>query len=112
MNKIRAIKLESSVPANGLNAIAKERTEQIKKHGFNAEHDDQHLNDELSEAATYCLTEDPNDFPTEWDLKWMKQIHSKPYRERLAIAGALIAAEIDRIDRDNTKPEYQHKNFQ
>lgn len=32
-----------------------------------------------------------------WDTNYLKKALKKPYIERLAIAGALIAAEIDRI---------------
>ena len=35
--------------------------------------------------------------PIVWDLKYWSKMCNKPYKKRLIIAGALIAAEIDRI---------------
>jgi hypothetical protein len=32
-----------------------------------------------------------------WDKKRLEHMRSKPYKERLIIAGAFIAAEIDRV---------------
>ena len=38
------------------------------------------------------------DFPTEWQGPVMERAMAKSYKERLIIAGALIAAEIDRLN--------------
>lgn len=85
-------------PGSGLELIAKERMEQIVKHGFDKEHDgnDKHQNGELADAAHFALT--LHGWPEEWDREFADKIAKKPYKERLAIAGALIASEIDRLN--------------
>ena len=95
----------------GIELIAIERTEQIFKHGRTIEKDvKENPNGELSTGASiFCLPdfgcleeEDLMDrLPDEWDRNLCEKIISKPYKERLIIAGALIAAEIDRL---NYKP--------
>ena len=92
----------------GIELIAEERQEQIEKHGYNSDHD----HDEYSEinsndfirtesllrdAAIGCLNADRGEFPAFWDETRVGKICNKPYKERLIIAGALIAAEIDRL---------------
>lgn len=84
---------------NGIDLIKKEREEQIEKHGFDATHDDVFDEWQLKNCAVFALTDDPDFFPTEWDENWMLKIRNKPYKEQLIIAGALIAAEIDRVQR-------------
>lgn len=91
----------------GLQLIAEERQEQIEKHGRTLETDIE-LNDmeELRIAAMALLGQD-NDrvylgkFPSMWGSNICNKMASKPYKERLIIAGALIAAEIDRINKVN-----------
>lgn len=83
----------------GIELITKEREEQIFKHGFDPYHDDQYVGEELQQAASAILTQDWTSWPENWDVSWRDRIHSKPRIEQLTIAGALIAAEIDRIDR-------------
>lgn len=86
---------------SGIEAIAAERRRQIDAEGWTAEHDDQHANGEIAVAAgCYAFTSAigkvnlPVMWP--WDLKWWKP---KDRRADLVRAGALIAAEIDRLDR-------------
>jgi hypothetical protein len=83
----------------GVELIAQERREQVEKHGWTAEHDDQHINEELQQAAAMVLTEDDQYWPEDWDTRWQAQIMRKTPKERLVIVGALIAAEIDRLNR-------------
>lgn len=45
---------------SGIELIAEERQEQIKKHGWNAEHDHLHEDGELKLAAMYALKPHPN----------------------------------------------------
>lgn len=88
---------------NGIESIAAERQRQIEAEGWSAEHDDAHDRDELSAAAA-CYAhfgwvrpsngEAPSEWP--WSPDWWKP---KDRRADLVRAGALIAAEIDRIDR-------------
>lgn len=79
----------------GIEIIAEERKEQIEKHGFNAERDSQYTNDELVDAAMQYLGGDLiGCWPEGWDKKWYKP---GDRIDELKRAGALIAAEIDRL---------------
>lgn len=98
--------------STGVEAIAAERQRQITAEGWSAEHDDNHDSGELSGAgAAYALNaacmlypfngteiEDPTlvGWPARWGITAWKP---KSPREDLVRAGALIAAEIDRLDR-------------
>lgn len=95
----------------GIELIADERREQIEKHGRTVEKDVEFNNrGELVVAAQSLCVEslididDEDDIihfddyrPFGWDEKVWEHMAKKPYKERLIIAGALIAAEIDRI---------------
>lgn len=93
---------------NGIELIAQERREQIEKHGRTIDNDvDQNDAYQLVSAASMLTWVNEEDYdndpdmvcPSDWDVKvWRKMMH-KPYKERLIIAGALIAAEIDRLQR-------------
>ena len=81
----------------GVELIAEERKEQIEKHGYSQRHDNEYLNDELKYASMYAL--EPCAFTAsrfDW-LGFQDKINGKTTIDRLKIAGALIAAEIDRI---------------
>lgn len=86
----------------GIELIAIERQEQIEKHGRSI-HDDVMLNNnyQLSDAASYMIKLYPSDagdfLPKGWNERLFDKMCSKSYKERLIIAGALIAAEIDRL---------------
>lgn len=92
----------------GIELIAEERREQIEKHGRTIAMDvSTNTNGQLSEAAAMlaynennCLDLDEiamDHCPDKWDSDlWNKMVH-KPYKDRLILAGALIAAEIDRV---------------
>jgi len=104
---VRAIKEEI-----GLNAIllVDERKRQIEVEGFNSKNDDNYTAEESPRAAAcYCLSpmykilksNNPVDWPT-WDLTWWKPAKDNSISERkreLIKAGALILAEMDRLDR-------------
>lgn len=113
---------------DGVELVAKERKRQIEKEGWTAEHDDEHDRGELASMAVcyaspfepfvlderqgyYCFIDA---FPTTWDRKWDKRKYFNagfgkleenqdlPVKERirnLVKAGALICAEIDRLQR-------------
>jgi len=83
----------------GIELIAKERKEQIEKHGWDDSHDDKHTDLSLRNCAIYNLTKDDNFWPSNWDVKYKKKMDAKNYKENLIVAGALIAAEIDRLNR-------------
>lgn len=88
----------------GIELIAEERQEQIEKHGF--QNDEDYNLEELKEAAIYTLTLDRDKYPASWEFWFHDKLKAKEnrmaemdfYRERLKIAGALIAAELDRIN--------------
>lgn len=96
----------------GIELIAIERKEQIEKHGRTVEQDvKNNINGELSFAAALLCCPDPpsmgctavNNYscPAKWDIAIWTKIIKKPYKERLIIAGAFIAAELDRINLQN-----------
>ena len=91
----------------GIELISKEREEQLCKHGRTVEGDVEMNNHyQLSEAAGILTCLDTDDLlvnsdeccPVEWDEVGWKKLFEKPYEQRLVIAGALIAAEIDRLN--------------
>ena len=74
---------------SGIERIAEERQKQIEKHGRDAEHDKGYENDILSTVAAQLAIRVPDN----WKL-----LDRHPDRiEQLTIAGALLAAEIDRL---------------
>lgn len=94
----------------GAEIIAAERQRQIDVEGWTAEHDNGHNAGELA-AAAECYVALASDqeggtlmrnpaippFSWPWDASWWKP--SQDPERNLAKAGALIAAEIDRIRR-------------
>lgn len=95
--------------SSGANLIALERVRQLAEEGWHADHDDEHCNFELLTAAA-CYIQNasrlkyharrlpPADWP--WDSEWWKP--TDRVRD-LVKAGALIAAEIDRLVREAVK---------
>lgn len=87
----------------GIELIAAERKRQVEAEGWTLEHDDNHKTGELSDAAAcYALGKRTAAWP--WSIDWWKPTPDDRVRE-LVKAGALIAAEIDRLQRlrPNTK---------
>lgn len=91
--------------SGGVKLIAEERQRQIEKEGWTPEHDDQHTDEELAiAAACYVMPQElrengivtPLAWP--WHPDWWKPTPNNRIRE-LTKAGALIAAEIDRLKR-------------
>lgn len=81
---------------DGIDLIAKERYEQITKHGRTIEHDVKYnRQSELYLGAMAILEKDLIQFPSNWDGAWCARAIQKSYKERLIIAGAFIAAELD-----------------
>lgn len=101
----------------GIEIITEERQRQIDVEKWTSEHDDEHENAELTKAAIVyadyagILVEIEGEFSRikkdylpdlwPWDKKWWKPSND-PIRN-LAKAGALIAAEIDRLQRSKEK---------
>ncbi|UZP67687.1 hypothetical protein N1030_01590 [Desulfovibrio mangrovi] len=94
---------------DGAGLIAAERKRQIMEEGWTAEHDDAQTDYELSQAAAYyCIADDCHDselvFPSTWNSVHMKRGGFPfPNLKDLIKAGALCAAEIDRLQRAKAK---------
>lgn len=90
----------------GIELIAQERLEQLSKHGRTIEGDVVHNSrGELLQAAIGIARGDIDQIPISWHSPLAERIMLKSPTERLAIAGALIAAEIDRINCKKTLPK-------
>jgi hypothetical protein len=100
---------------SGVERIADERLRQIMTEGYSAEHDDGHIHGELAMAAAcYAAPErlyemreafcDPWPFDEEDDKRQPPDRRTSPEARirLLEKAGALIAAEIDRLLRKKT----------
>lgn len=102
-------KIKIKLMKTGIELIAEERQRQIKVEGWTKEHDAEHTDGSLASAAvcyaipseyrhySYCPLRKarvPDFWP--WDKKWWKPCPKNRIRE-LVKAGALIAAEIDRL---------------
>ena len=87
-----------------IDEIAAERKRQVEGEGFASTHDDRHRNDEMVKAAVCYALGMTYEFgnwgaslwPRSWDLRWWKPTTR---RRDLIKAGALIVAEIERLDR-------------
>ena len=87
----------------GVQLIAEERERQISQEGFTPAIDtDSHRNGELARAGACYALDYCNPyhlgFAWPWDRSWWKPTPKDPVRQ-LVKAGALIAAEIDRLRR-------------
>jgi hypothetical protein len=90
-----------TAPTHAAQDVLAERRRQIEVEGWTPEHDDEHSESEMAVAAAcyaissggYAIGEVPPMWP--WDKAW-KPSYS---RRDLVKAGALILAEIERIDR-------------
>lgn len=86
----------------GIDLIAKERAEQLTKHNRTIA-EDVRLNrhHELRRGAIALIAGEGEgsykDLPSNWDVAACRKMILKSYKERLIIAAALLAAEIDRI---------------
>lgn len=94
---------------SGPELIAQERARQISEEGWTLEHDDEHVGGELGDAATayieaarFARINEGQTMPLlhsmwPWDDSWWKPSED-PVRN-LVKAGALIVAEIERLQR-------------
>lgn len=91
--------------SDGVAFIEAERKRQVEDEGWTPEHDDTHTDGILAGAASLLAIEQTDgDFLwPNYEHSWLKGLHDKheltPRIRQLAIAGALIAAEIDRLQR-------------
>ncbi|EPI4979858.1 hypothetical protein [Raoultella planticola] len=97
----RIIELESRTVTAAAADVLAERQRQVAAEGWTAERDDSYQNSELADAAAcYAIHAHNQGFSTpahwSWSTTWWKQ--TNPRRD-LVKAGALILAEIERIDR-------------
>ena len=102
----------SETKMDGAALIAAERKRQVEVEGWTPEHDDEHDVGELASAAATYILETTFNAPTvegtwcselwPFDNSWFK-LSPDPIRN-LVKAGALIAAEIDRLQRAAPKP--------
>ncbi|MGQ3001265.1 MAG: hypothetical protein ACT6UH_00525 [Hydrogenophaga sp.] len=99
----------TSPPTPAARDVLLERVRQISAEGWTPEHDDHHGKGEMAAAAgCYALFTDayPNQgqCPAEWpwNADWWKPTN---YRRDLEKAGALILAEIERLDRLTKRTE-------
>ena len=89
--------------------VARERERQMGAEGWSRDHDDTHGRGELALAgACYAAPKYVGfagavfgSLPWPWDRSWWKP---RDERRNLVKAAALIVAEIERIDRVQTKP--------
>lgn len=86
---------------DGVKAILWERNRQIMNEGFSSEHDDQYQNEELERAAAIYAAPQQLRNMSMWPFspKWYKPSPTRNRLRELRIAGALIAAAIDRLIR-------------
>jgi hypothetical protein len=93
----------------GIELITQERQRQVEKEGWTHKHDNQHINNELAVAAScYAAPDNIRDYGDEhelnvpyfwpWHDEWWKPTPDDRIKE-LVKAGALIAAEVDRLQR-------------
>jgi hypothetical protein len=89
--------------------VIAERARQQSQEGWSPEHDDEHTRGELAvAAASYAYVATVSDRTRKswrpdwwpWDFSWWKP---KTRRHDLVRAGALILAEIERLDRQAAK---------
>ncbi len=89
----------------GVELIAAERARQVSVEGWAYSHDDQHVSGEMARAAAcYALQHtrvSGRAIRWPWNRQWWKP--KGPIRD-LVRAGALIAAEIDRLQRASPAP--------
>jgi len=109
IDKVKLGQRFGKVMSEGATRIVKERIRQITVEGWDADHDDQHIHGDLAVHAaglavygTDAIVDDPRieltpaDIHDEWGLI---QKHKDDPERMLEIAGALIAAELDRVIR-------------
>ena len=113
--------------SKGVELIAQERTRQVEAEGYDGSHDDHHTDFSLTSAAMcyakqatfmgqsiWQCTPPPMGWPPSWSPEHWKPeprtggpsptIEAKDAIRMLTKAGALIAAEIDRLERASKLP--------
>ena len=99
---------KQTVNSTGVKLIAKERARQIAEEECTDENDDRLVNGELVQAASAYQIFSPNEYcahaaQTIWPWSGKSWKPSNDPIRNLVKAGALIAAEIDRLNRAKAK---------
>ncbi|HEX8342372.1 MAG TPA: hypothetical protein VF624_15825 [Tepidisphaeraceae bacterium] len=102
-------------PHPGLELLEHERERQIMK-GFDAAHDDGHIDGTLWKVACALLSHDAKDAFVEYsltppDCKWVDKLIAELADSRIAqltVAGAFVVAEIERIQRLKSETKEVH----
>lgn len=107
--------MDKTEKKTGIELIAEERREQIKKHGFTKKSDLLYTDGELVQAALCCIekvgrgpgfTNVKHRWPSKWDTYFEdKKIRFKDDIGKLTVAGAFYMAENDRLGNDFYKKE-------
>ena len=77
---------EEMTPKERLHQLEKYSVEQDKKY---------YTNNQLTEVAYCILHQTDSRWPGSWSSLWYKKFMDKPRTEQLAIAGALVMAQMD-----------------
>ncbi len=86
--------------ADALELIKKEREDQVEKHGFTEEHDDQNnKSGQLQDAADSIVHQKRSMWPRGWLQSFLNNILTKSRCSQLVAAGALYLAEKQRLER-------------
>lgn len=89
----------------GAQRIGTERWEQVYKHKWSVRNDADYKDGQLIKAALFCINSNLFEWPFGWDKKFRDKILKKSQIERYAVAGAFIAAQIDRDEYINSLPQ-------
>lgn len=84
--------------SKGANLMFRERVNQILVDGYDSDHDKSNNKGELANVAVALLTDNKKLYPKWWTKIFWKNNVVKPRNEILIIAGALLAAEYDRLE--------------
>jgi hypothetical protein len=91
-------KLTLRPAVTGALLIMEERSRQEEDEGYSEDHDREFVNEELAQAAAfYAIPEKYGEMLVFWPFKEPHKKHKHGRIRQLVIAGALIAAEIDRL---------------
>lgn len=110
---------KKKIVSEGVYLIAVERWRQVEKEGWTAAHDDEHTCQEMVRAAmayaSIGLMQSGDMHPkfagfSLWPWHWAHWKPSDDHIRNLVKAGALIAAEIDRLKRQQQKQNGEAKN--
>lgn len=96
MQKFTQLETQSA----GARRILEERNDHFTTHGFDEDHDKKNNAEELKYAAVFLLNPEKYKgvYPSWWSEEWKQKFLALSPKERLVKAGALLAAEYDRLE--------------